>query len=331
VTQYPDDPSKIDVVCTGILVADIFVPPLPRLPGVGELLATDDFYMDSGGCAANTATCLTRLGFSARVVGKTGSDHFGDFIESDLRSKSIDISGISRSATTGTSKTVVLTVQGEDRRFIHTIGANADFRAEDINPAWLTRTSVFYVGGYLVLPGMTQAGLRQHLQTAREHGVITVLDVVIPADSGQERLADLAELLPYVDYFLPNDGEAAALTGHNQPVEQAQRFLEMGCGTVVITMGAAGLVLGRAGEFWQMPVFPVDMVDGAGAGDACAAGFIVGLLEGRSLEDCMRLSGALGASACTRLGCTTGVFNRAELDAFLSQHADIVPEPVRAG
>ena len=48
--------NPIRVLCAGILVADIFVPSLPSLPAAGELCATDDFLLDTGGCAANVAT-----------------------------------------------------------------------------------------------------------------------------------------------------------------------------------------------------------------------------------------------------------------------------------
>ena len=72
------------VVCAGILVADIFVPPLERLPRVGELVVTEDFLVQPGGCAANTAISLVKLGVSVSVAGKVGSDLFGDAVERDL-------------------------------------------------------------------------------------------------------------------------------------------------------------------------------------------------------------------------------------------------------
>src|SRR5437016_5058656 len=108
---------------------------MPALPKAGELRATDDFLIDSGGCAANTATCLAKLGVTTVVTGKVGSDLFGEFIARDLSRKGVDTRGLQRSAAQGTSKTVVLTVTGEDRRFVHTFGANAEFRVEDIEPA----------------------------------------------------------------------------------------------------------------------------------------------------------------------------------------------------
>src|SRR5436190_1578401 len=124
--SLPESPN-IQVLCAGVLVADIFVPPMPSLPEEGELRATDDFLLATGGCAANVALSLARLGVGSTVSGRTGSDVFGDFIVGDLEARGIDTSGIRRSDTSGTSKTVVLPVIGQDRRFIHTFGANAEF------------------------------------------------------------------------------------------------------------------------------------------------------------------------------------------------------------
>ena len=125
--------GQVEVVCAGVLVADTFVPPLSRLPQEGELLATGDFWHDSGGCAANTATSLLKLEVPTGVVGKVGWDASGDFIEQDLKAKGVDTSGLRRSERLGTAETVILPVKGEDRRYIHTFGANADFRVGDID------------------------------------------------------------------------------------------------------------------------------------------------------------------------------------------------------
>lgn len=311
--------NAFEVLCAGILVADIFVPPLPRLPQAGELMATEDFWIDSGGCAANTATSLVKLGVPTCVVGKVGGDNFGDFIEHDLAAKNVNTSGIRRSGVSGTSKTVILPVKGEDRRYIHTFGANADFRVNDIPRDLVAASRIFYVGGYLVLPGFNPAELRDLLAFARQNGLQTVLDVVVPA--GEGNWTALEPLLPYVDYFTPNDHEAQRLTGAAHPQGQAERFLQAGCGTVIVTQGERGVLALNAQETIQMPAYPFEIVDGSGAGDAFTAGLIAGLLQKRSLVECVRLASAVGGSACTKLGCTTGVFTLAEAEAYLKARA----------
>ena len=308
------------VLCAGILVADVFVPPLPRLPAAGELLATEDFLVQTGGCAANTAAALTRLGVSASVAGRVGDDLFGDFVEVELCRLGIDTGGIRRSESFGTSKTVIIPVVGEDRRFIHTFGANAAVSVEDIDQSRVAKADVLYVGGYLVLPALEQGELAERLRLARASGVRTVLDVIVPAGSTGVSAELVRELLPHVDVFMPNHDEARALAGEADPYRQAERFLELGAETVVIKMGERGALLASGEERLELPALPVEVVDPSGAGDAFAAGFIVGILEGWDSERCLRFASVIGASACTRLGCTAGVFTRAEAEAYLETH-----------
>jgi sugar/nucleoside kinase (ribokinase family) len=299
------------------LVADLFVPRLARLPVAGELVATQDFLADSGGCAANTATALAKLGVRVVVAGKVGNDIFGDFIIRDLQRKSVDISGISRSANHGTSKTVILPVIGKDRRYIHTFGANADFAASDVDPRLSNRSGVFYLGGYLTLPSLRSSELCALLQLAHAGGARTVLDVVLPGDQTDGHPA-LADVLPHVDFFLPNDNEAGRLTGESDTQSQRQ-LLRYGCDTVVITMGERGALLMNSRETIKMPAFVTQVVDPSGAGDAFAAGVIVGVLEKWEMARTLRFANAIGASACMALGCTAGVFTRPQADAFLAQ------------
>ncbi len=308
--------ASAPVVCAGIVVADVFVPPLPALPEPGELVATEDFVVETGGCAANAALALARLGVRPTVVAKVGDDVFGGFVEHELSSAGIDVGGIGRAPDLGTSKTVIVPVTGEDRRYIHTFGANAALRAADLAPAIASTPDVIYVGGFLVLPALFQDELAEQLRAARLAGTRTVFDVVAPAGRALS-LDDVAGVLPEVDYFVPNDDEAAALTGESDPRRQAECLLELGAGTVIVTMGERGLVAVSPGETIELPAPGIDVVEPSGAGDAFAAGLVYGLLQRWSLRRRLEFASVIGASACTKLGCTAGLFTRAEADAFL--------------
>jgi sugar/nucleoside kinase (ribokinase family) len=308
------------VVCAGILVADLFVPPLDRLPKGGDLVVTEDFLIQPGGCAANTAISLRKLGVSVSVIGKVGMDLFGDAVERDLQNNGVRTGALCRSSTQGTSKTVILPVIGEDRRYIHTIGANADFTVEDISVPLVMQAQVFALGGYCVLPRFDPQRIATLLNTMRDNGVHTILDVVVPASTDHPTLDDLRPILPYIDVFMPNIEEATILTGETDPGKQAELFLRAGCNIAIITRGEDGALLMSAHETLKVPAFPVEVVDVSGAGDAFVAGFIVGLLEQWSLADSLRFASVIGASACTHLGCTGGVFTRAEADMYLQSH-----------
>jgi sugar/nucleoside kinase (ribokinase family) len=306
------------VLCAGILVGDLFVPPLSRLPAAGELLATDDFLMQAGGCAANVAVALSKLGIGARVVGKVGRDAFGDFVASALAGFGIDASFIGRSETMGTSKTVIVPVVGEDRRYIHTLGANADLTERDFGPGAMSGVEVVYLGGYLVLPGLRPHAVAELFEAAHRAGARTLLDVVLPGDS-EASLDDLRPILPAVDFFVPNHDEASHLTGERDPERQAALFHEAGVDTVIITMGSEGLLARTATGTRRLPAPRVDVVDGSGAGDAFTAGLIVGILEGWPLERSLRFASEVGALACTALGCTDGIPDRQRVSDMVGE------------
>ncbi len=312
--------ASASVVCAGVVVADVFVPPLTRLPEPGELVATEDFVVETGGCAANAGVALARLGVRSTVVAKVGDDLFGDFVQHELSAAGVDVSGIGRTTDLGTSKTVIVPVSGEDRRYIHTFGANAALCAADIAAATVTAPDVLYVGGFLALPSLRQDELAAQLRRVRQSGTRVVLDVIAPSGRALSP-DDVAGVLPQVDYFVPNDDEAAALTGVQDPRAQAERLLELGAGTVIVTLGERGVVAGSADGVIELPAPRVEVVEPSGAGDAFAAGLVYGLLEGWAFPRCLEFAGMLGASACTRLGCTAGLPTRAEADAFLESHA----------
>jgi sugar/nucleoside kinase (ribokinase family) len=207
---------------------------------------------------------------------------------------------------------VILSVTGDDRRYVHTFGANAAVTAGDL----FTTAQVIYVGGYLILPSLDPDGLAAHLAEARARGVTVILDVVAPAGH-QPSLEQLSRVLPHVDYFVPNDDEARAITGQDDPHRQAETLAGLGAGTVMVKLGERGLhVLGPQGAF-DLDAPQVEVVDPSGAGDAFAAGLALGILEGWEIERTARFASVLGASACTALGCSAGVFTREQAEAFL--------------
>src|SRR6185436_4856254 len=164
-------------MCVGILVADLFVPPLPRLPIPGELQLVDDMLLAAGGCAANAAMDLAKLGVPTAVCGKVGNDFFAGFVRDELQSKGLDVTGIRASPAAPTARTVILPVTGDDRRYIHAVGANAELHVDDIDLDQVARARVLYVGGYLLFPGFDPQALAGLFQFARERGIQTVLDV----------------------------------------------------------------------------------------------------------------------------------------------------------
>ena len=304
-----------DVLCAGIIVADHVSSPISHLPAPGELVLADQLLLTIGGCAANVAVDLVKLGVRAAVVGRVGGDVFGRVVADMLRDRQVDVSALQVTPDMDTSQTMIVNVMGQDRRFIHTFGANGAFRAADILPERVAKCRVLYLGGYLLMAGVLQEELISVFAAARRSGVKTILDVVTPGPA--DYLPRLQQLLPHVDVFLPNNHEAELILGEKDVLRQAETFHRLGAGTVVITRGDAGSVLVGPEVRLRADAYRVPFVDGTGGGDAFAAGYIDGLLRGLDAEGCLRVGSAVGASCVRAIGTTTGVFTRPELEAFV--------------
>src|SRR5579864_1708161 len=148
--------ASADVLCAGIIVADHVSSPIAHLPAAGELVLADRLLLTIGGCAANVAVDLVKLGVSAAVVGRVGEDVFGRIVADMLRERRVDVSALQISPELETSQTLIVNVAGQDRRFIHTFGANAAFRAADIPMERVAKCRVLYLGGYLLMGGLQQ-------------------------------------------------------------------------------------------------------------------------------------------------------------------------------
>lgn len=309
-------PGRLDCLCAGIVVGDSVCQPISRMPPPGGLATTDRVEFTIGGCAANVAVDLSKLGLRIGVSGRMGDDVFGREVRDRLMSASVDCAGLVLSQTAPSSTTFVLNVRGEDRRFIHCVGANAEYDGTQVSAADIASARVLYVGGFGLLQALTPDKVIRMFRLAREAGVITVLDVVLP-DHG-ELLSWIEAVLPWTDYFFPNNDEAEKLLGGEaNPCVQVQMFRDMGAQSVVITCGSQGAILASSTQRLKSGIYRVEPVDATGTGDAFVAGYVFGLLGNAPADQCLRLGTAMGASCVQSMGATTGVFNAQELLGFL--------------
>jgi sugar/nucleoside kinase (ribokinase family) len=313
-----------DVVSAGIIVVDHVAAPVDRLPSAGELVLTHECFLSIGGCASNVAVDVAKMGISVSVAGLVGEDSFGAFAKEYLATAGVETDTLLTTDQAATSQTLIVNVKGQDRRFIHHIGANRLFSKPHFPMDAIRRAKVLYVGGFFLM-GLGGDELAAVFREVREAGVLTMLDVVTP--SGEANHFDaLGPALRQTDVFHLNADEGRAITGREDPVEQADLLHRAGARTVVVTCGGDGAVLVSAKERLKAGAFPTEFVDGTGGGDAFDAGYICGLLEGGDARRCLELGSALGASCVRKSGATAGVFTAAEADAFLRSHRlDVTP------
>jgi len=309
----------LDCLCAGIIVADQVCEPVAQMPPAGGLALTPRMEFTVGGCAANVAVDMAKLGLRVGLSGCTGADLFGRAVTEMLEAAGVNCQSLTAVHSHPTSGTFVINVKGEDRRFIHCVGANGIYDGTQITDADLQAARVLYLGGYCLLASLSPEKVRHLFERARRAGVTTVLDVVLPEQGDYREW--IAPVLPMTDWFFPNFDESKRITGLNDPWQQAARFRADGCRGTAITCGADGAVLDCTAGRWQAGVYNVPAVDATGTGDAFVSGFIYGLLRDAAPEQCLRWGTALGASCVRHLGATTGVFTAPELMEFVEREA----------
>ena len=293
-----------DVVCLGILVADSIARPVHSLPPSGTLALVDEISLHGGGGALNTATALMRLGLGVAVVGKVGTDAFGNFLLGLLDERGVDDRGVIRDPAAATSATVVLVDSEGERTFLHVPGANGVLREADVDLERVLAGRALHIAGSLVLPELDGEPTARILAAASERGILTALDTVYDASGRWERVLPA---LPHLDLITPGLAEGRAISGEHEPDRVAAWFRRRGVGAVAVTMGADGSYV--AGDDFEGEIAPVKVraVDGTGCGDAFAAGLIYGTLANWGLERAARFANALGALASTAVGAVDGV------------------------
>ncbi|HLM33328.1 MAG TPA: carbohydrate kinase family protein [Gaiellaceae bacterium] len=293
-----------DVVCLGILVADVIARPVDRLPERGTLELVDEIRVHGGGCALNTASALARLGLRAAAAGKLGVDPLADVLLGLLEERGVDGRAVVRDPVIPTSATVALVGADGERTFLHLPGANASLSAGDLDPELIFSGRALHLGGTFLLEALDGEPTATVLAEARRRGLFTSLDTAYDASGRWNRVLPSLEQL---DLFTPSIAEARGITGEREPDRAARNLRELGVREVAVTLGPEGCyVVGETFE-GHIPAPVVEVVDGTGSGDAFVAGFLHAKLAELPLEDAARFANATGALAATASGAFDGL------------------------
>jgi len=305
------------VTVVGSLNTDISLL-VPHLPRPGEtVLSASGADVGGGGKGANQAVAAARLGAAVRMVGCCGADEFGARLRAGLAAEDVDVSGV-RSVAGVTSGLALITVDSTGENAI-AVAAGANALAGDPEAA----AALAAPGDVLVLSAEVPVPLLAAvLDRARAAGLRCLLNLA-PAPAGAAELIAVG-----VDWLVVNEQEAAAvlgrpLAGPPGPEGAAGDGLAaavtalagLGARQVVITLGAAGAVLGGTGELVVVPGFAVASVDSVGAGDAFVAALAVAVAAGATPAAAVRAACAAGATATTRRGAQAALPRPADISA----------------
>jgi len=299
-----------DVVSLGIHILDVLGRPVNRIPPGQDVDLIEEIRLTVAGTAAGTSVDLAKLGTSVLAMGAIGEDAAGNFIVDTMGRHGIDTSGLTRKPGVQTSATMLPIRPNGERPALHVLGANAELTLDDIGWDAIAAARHLHFGGTYLMPKLDGSPTAEVLRFAKERGVTVTLDLI--AIDRPDLLAVIEPALPYVDYFMPGLDEARMICGLQDRGDVIRFFLDRGVGHTVFKMGGEGSSIATFGpggqvEETRLPAFETTVVDSTGCGDSYCAGFIVGLLNGWSLEDAGRLGAACGALVITGLGSDAGI------------------------
>lgn len=279
------------------------------LPVPGQTVKGGDFQRLTGGKGANQAVAAARLGAAVRFVGAVGADESGRDAREQLRAEGIEIRHLkeARDVATGAAMILVDDASGQNCIALYE-GANAhvdtalvDCAADDIASAAL-----------LVCQLETPvAATLQAARIARAAGVPVLLNPApaMPLD---------AALLASVDILVPNESEAMALTGQFaaggfDPEHALDALLSKGARSVLITLGADGVLYGDRETWLRRDAHVAAAIDTSGAGDAFIGAFAAALVSGRPLENAIDFAQRAASLSVTRRGAMASLAHACEI------------------
>jgi ribokinase len=282
-----------------------------RLPKPGETVTGDSFVTAPGGKGANQALAAARAGSTVAMTGACGEDEFAGPALTYLRYEHVDLSRV-RSASTATG--VALIFVGADGENVIAIvaGANGTVSAEDarVAVAAMNRNDTLML--QLEIP--TEA-IEAGLVAARQKGITSVINIA-PLTEDAKRLAGLADIV------IANESEFELFAGKSN-LDNAAREAEMlrinaeTRQTLIVTLGADGVVATRGGKLFKAKGLTIDPVDTVGAGDTFCGYFVSSLDRGLDFETALRRAAVAGSLACTKPGAQPSIPRAAEVDAYI--------------
>lgn len=271
-----------------------------------------EYRSSPGGSAANTIYALGRLGVRCGFIGAVGDDAHGQSLVASLASSGVDTSHIAVKRDLPSGQ-VLAVVDRRGRRALYVLpGANSHLAVADVNRHYVNQAAYLHLSAFV---GEEQLRLQRELVASLSPQVR--LSFAPGALYAAREWEEVSPLVSRSHILFINRDEAHHLTGQALP-EAARRCIEAGCRVVVVTSGGGSgevCTIYQKGQELRVAsqVAPTEVKDSTGAGDAFAAGFLYGLLQGSGLEECARLGEIVAVLSLRELGARAGLPTREEL------------------
>jgi ribokinase len=305
--------GKKPIVVVGSINLD-FATRANHIPSAGETVIGIDLQMHPGGKGANQAVAVAKLGWPVQMIGKLGSDVFGEQLWRHLKSAGVGLRGVERIEGPSGAAVIIVT-PGGDNCIVATPAANAH-----VTPGYIDlHLDIIRNAGMVLTQLEIPIETVEHLaDVCFREGVPLILD---PAPA--QHIS--SEILQRVQWFTPNETEASYYAGctssgldSSPPASTAHSLLKQGPAGVLLKMGSDGAYLATAEVTAQIDAIQVNAVDTTAAGDAFNGAFAVGLLHGRTPLESARFAAVAAALSVTRPGAQTSMPTLNEVEKKIS-------------
>lgn len=303
--------KRFDVIGFGALNVDKLYK-VDKIAGPEEESFVEDFKEECGGSAANTIVGLARLGCKVGFIGKVAKDSEGKMLIEDFSKEGVDTAGIIE-VEKGRSGTVLGFIDRDGARALYVDpGVNDTIKFEEINLEYASNTRFLHLTSFV---GEEPLEAQKRLVEKLPESVKVSLDPgAIYAKKGLEKLKTIIERCLLA---MPNKRELKLLTGEEDYRRGAEMLLDLGVEIVAVKLGSQGCYVTDGKESFHVEAFNVPVIDTTGAGDAFCAGFLYGLINGRSLRECGVIGNFVASRCIMKMGARRGLPRSEELKLFL--------------
>jgi ribokinase len=306
-SKQPGKRARIVVVGSANVDLTTFIDQPPR---PGETLFGKRFDLGFGGKGANQAVAAALCGAKAHMVARVGADLFGPATIANFESLGIGAKHVKVVEGVGSGVAPIFVDGAGQNRIVVVKGANDRLTPKEVSKAHSLLKRADMIVMQLEIPLET---VYHTVRFAKKNEIPVILN---PAPAAPLDL----DQVKAVDYFIPNESEAEAITGRpvatlETAMDCARELLAKGFPRVILTLGERGAILATGEGVEHVPAYGVSTVDSTGAGDAFIGSFAVFLGEGLSLREAVQRASLYAALSTTAVGTQKSFVTRKRFES----------------
>lgn len=298
----------------------------PDPPGTKTEDATQ-FFTCLGGSSANIGVAITRLGGRASLVTRVADDAIGRFCCNQLDQYGIDRTHVHAEGGEARNSLAVVETRIEDHQSVIYRNGAADFEMTqaDVEAVDYASFDALITTGTVFAAEPSRSAAFRAFELAKAAGIPLIFDIDYRPYSwpSAEVAAEVySRAGAMCDVIVGNDVEFGFMAGdYSQGLDKARDLVANGATIAVYKMGEGGAITVTADSEVRTGIYRTKALKPTGAGDSFMGAFVSGLADGVSVAEAVLQGSAAAAMVVARVGCAPAMPTRAELSAFMNDHA----------